>query len=162
MAVTTETSGQYAESYSSIPAKVPETHEWAGRLRIAFFEFTQGSSAGDATSTATLVKLPAGKVRLILPLSYIGASALGSSRTMDLGWQAYVNDAGTTVAADPNGLDDGIDVSSATTSTPGGTVGTHETVLFSSQAGVVIDAQINDGTLPSGATIMGYFIYTID
>ena len=93
--------------------------EWACRLRIAFFEFTQGSSAGDATSTATLVKLPAGKVRLILPLSYIGASALGSSRTMDLGWQAYVNDAGTTVAADPNGLDDGIDVSSATTSTPG-------------------------------------------
>ena len=162
MAVTTENSAQYAESYVSIPAKVPEAHEWAGRLRIAFFEFTQGAAAGDAGSTATLVKLPAGKVRLILPMSYLGVSALGSSRTMDLGWQAYVNDSGATVAADPNGLDDGVDVSSATAAAPAGTIGTHETVLFESRDGVVIDAQVNDATLPVGGTIMGYLIYTID
>ena len=105
MAVTTEYSTQYTESYVTIPAKVPETHEWMGRFRIGFFTFVQGSSAGDAGSLAYLIKLPAGKVRLILPLSRVHSSALGSSRTMDLGWIAYTDDDGDAVAVDPNGLD---------------------------------------------------------
>tara|TARA_Y100000004_G_scaffold53731_2_gene59756 strand:- start:270 stop:758 length:489 start_codon:yes stop_codon:yes gene_type:complete len=162
MAVTTEYSSQYTESYITVPAKVPESHEWMGRLRIGFFEFTQGSDAGDAGSLAYLVKLPAGKVRLILPLSRVHSSALGSSRTMDLGWIAYTDDDGASVSADPNGLDDGVDVSSAVAFNPGGTVGTHETYLFESQEGVVLTAQVNDGTLPAAATIKGYFVYVID
>ena len=162
MAVTTENSDQYDESYATVPAKVPETHEWAGRLRIAFFEFTQGGDAGDATSVARLIKLPAGKIRLILPISRVAFSALGSSRTMDLGWEAYTDDDGDSVAADPNGLDDGVDVSSAGSVNPAGTVGTHETYLLESRAGVVITAQINDGTIPSAATLMGYFFYVVD
>jgi len=129
---------------------------------MAFFEFTQGSSAGDAGSLAYLVKLPAGKVRVLLPLSRIANSALGASRTMDLGWAAYTNDDGTAVAADPNGLDDGIDVSSAAATNPSGTIGGAETKLFESQAGVVLTAQINDGTIPAAATLKGYFLYVQD
>jgi len=162
MAVTTEYSDQYTESYVTVPAKVPETHEWAGRVRMAFFEFTQGAAAGDAGSLAYLVKLPAGKVRVLLPLSRIANSALGTSRTMDLGWAAYTNDDGTAVAADPNGLDDGIDASAAAATNPGGTIGGHETKLFESQAGVVLTAQINDGTIPAAATLKGYFLYVQD
>jgi len=45
---------------------------------------------------------------------------------------------------------------------PGGTVGTHETYLFESQGGVTIDAQINDGTIPIAATLMGHFVYVVD
>tara|TARA_R100000501_G_C2521929_1_gene48776 strand:- start:230 stop:475 length:246 start_codon:yes stop_codon:yes gene_type:complete len=81
---------------------------------------------------------------------------------MDLGWQAFTDDDGDSVAADPNGLDDGVDVSSAGSVIPGGTVGTHETYLFESQSGVIIDAQINDGTLPVAATLMGHFVYVVD
>jgi len=162
MAVTTEYSSQYTEGYVTIPAKVPETHEWMGRIRLGFFTFTQGSDAGDAGSLAYLIKIPAGKVRLLLPLSRVHSSALGSSRTMDLGWIAYTNDAGVAVAADPNGLDDGVDVSSAVAFNPAGTVGTHETVLFESREGVVLTAQVNDGTLPAAATIGGYFAYVVD
>jgi hypothetical protein len=162
MAVTTEYSSQYTESYVTVPAKVPETHEWMGRFRIGYFEFTQGSAAGDATSEAYLIRLPAGKVRLILPMSRIHVSALGSSRTFDLGWLAYTDDDNSSVAADPNGLDDGVDVSSAVAFAPAGTVGTHETKLFESKAGVTISAQINDGTIPAAATIGGYFVYVID
>ena len=162
MAVTTESSTQYTEGYITIPAKVPESHEWMGRIRIGFFTFVQGSDAGDAGSTANLIKIPAGKVRLLLPLSRVHSSALGSSRTMDLGWIAYTNDAGVAVAADPNGLDDGVDVSSAVAFNPAGTVGTHETVLFESREGVVLTAQVNDGTLPAAATIGGYFAYVVD
>ena len=162
MAVTTEYTDQYTESYVTIPAKVPETHEWMGRFRIGFFTFTQGSSAGDAGSYAYLIKLPAGKVRLMLSMSRVHSSALGSSRTMDLGWTAYTDDDGDAVAADPNGLDDGVDVSSAVAFAPAGTVGTHETKLFESKEGVVLTAQVNDGTLPAAATIGGHFVYVID
>ena len=162
MAVTTEYSDQYTESYVTIPAKVPETHEWMGRFRIGFFTFTQGSSAGDAGSYAYLIKLPAGKVRLMLSMSRVHSSALGSSRTMDLGWTAYTDDDGDAVAADPNGLDDGVDVSSAVAFAPAGTVVTHETKLFESKEGVVLTAQVNDGTLPAAATIGGHFVYVID
>jgi hypothetical protein len=162
MAVTTEYSAQYTESYVTVPAKVPETHEWAGRIRLAFFEFTQGAAAGDAGSLAYLVKLPAGKVRVLLNESYIASSALGASRTMDTGWVAYTGDDGVAVAVDPNGLDDGVDVSSAVAFSPIGTVGGSETKLFESQGGVVLTAQVNDGTIPAAATIKGYFAYVCD
>tara|TARA_R110000765_G_scaffold393927_1_gene487353 strand:- start:73 stop:561 length:489 start_codon:yes stop_codon:yes gene_type:complete len=162
MAVTTEYSSQYTESYVTVPAKVPESHEWMGRLRQSFFEFTQGAAAGDAGSLAYLIRLPAGKVRLILPMSRIHVSALGSSRTFDLGWLAYTDDDNSAVVVDPNGLDDGVDVSSAVAFAPAGTVGTHETYLFQSRTGVTLTAQINDGTIPIAATIGGYFVYVID
>lgn len=162
MAVTTEDSLEYAKTVA-VPAKVPETHQLHGRLRIAFFDFTQGSAAGDAGSIARVVKLPAGKVRLILPMSRIAFSAMGTARTMDIGWLAYTDDDGAdAVAADPNGLDDGVDVATAGSVNPGGTIGTHETKLFESAAGVSLTLQINDGTIPAAATLKGYFVYVRD
>jgi len=161
MAVTTESSTEYALT-TNVPAKMPASHQWHGRLRIATCEFTQGSSAGDAGSLAYLVKLPAGKVRLILPLSRLGYSAMGTGRTMDLGWLAYTDDDGDAVVADPNGLDDGVSVATAGSVNPGGTVGGGETYLFESQGGVTLTAQINDGTIPAAATIKGYFAYVVD
>ena len=161
MAVTTEDSVEVARAEAT-PRKVNQTHKWHGRLRYAHFEFTQGAAAGDAGSIARLVKLPQGKVRVILPLSRVAFSAMGAARTMDLGWEAYTDDDAAAVAADPNGLDDGVDVSGAGSVNPGGTIGTHETKLFESHSEVVLTAQINDGTIPAAATIMGYFAYVVD
>jgi hypothetical protein len=161
MAVTTEYSTEYAAAVNTKGTPV-DTHQWEGRVRYMSFNFTQGAAAGDAGSLAVLCKLPHGKARVILPLSYVGASAMGTSRTMDLGWLAYTNDDGTAVAADPNGLDDGIDVSAATTTVPGGTLGGGENKLFESQTGVSITAQINDGTIPAAATIKGHIAYVVD
>ncbi len=162
MAVTTENSTEYANSVASPPV-MNKTADWHGRMRLMFFEFTQGAAAGDATSIARLVKLPAGKVRVILPLSRIAFSALGAARTMDLGWEAYNDDDGyNAVLADPNGLDDGVDVSAAGSVNPAGTVGGDETYLFESAEGVVLTAQINDGTLPVAATLQGYIVYVVD
>lgn len=160
MAVTTEYSTEYA---SAINSKTPvDVNKWGGKVKIQFFEFTQGAAAGDAGSYAYLCKLPPGTVRVLLKQSFLGTSAMGTSRTLDLGWAAYTGQDGVAVNADPNGLDDGVDVSSAATTTPGGTVGGSETYLFSSQGGVAITAQINDGTIPAAATIKGYIAYVRD
>ena len=120
------------------------------------------AGTGDAGSLAELVRLPAGHVRLILPLSRVAFSALGSSRTMDLGWAAYANHDGAAVVADPNGLDAAVSVSAAGSVNPSGTVGGGETMLFSAQEGLTLTAQINGGTIPSGATLNGWFVYVVD
>lgn len=161
MAVTTENSDQI-DRIVAVPPKVVPTHDWHGRLRAARFSFTQGAAAGDATSNQRLVQLPAGKVRVHLALSRVAHSAFGAARTLDLGWEAYTGDDGVAVAADPNGLDDGVDVSSAGSYAPTGTVGGDETYLFESQEGVVIAAQTNDATIPAAATLKGVIYYSVD
>ena len=160
MAVTTQQSAQLA-LINGDPRRPNPVHDWAGRLRLALFDFTQ-TGAGDAGSIAELVKLPAGHVRLILPLSRIGFSAMGASRTLHVGWAAHADHEGTPVAADPDGLDAAVDVSAAGSVNPSGTVGGGETMLFAAQEGLVITAQVNGGTIPNGATLKGYFVYVVD
>jgi hypothetical protein len=161
MAITTQDSTQLANTVAEPRVKNPTT-DAHGRLRFARFSFVQ-SGVGDAGSIARLVRLPKGKVRVILPLSRVAFSALGASRTMDLGWEAYQADGGSgEIAADPNGLDDGVDVSSAGAVVPGGTVGSDETVLFETLTGVVLTAQVNDGTIPDAATLSGHIAYVMD
>lgn len=161
MAVTTQNSTQYANTLAD-PRIRNATHEAHGRLRVARFNFIQ-AGAGDAGSTVRLLALPKGRVRVIGPLSRIAHSAMGAGRTLDLGWEAYRADDGSgEVAADPNGLDDGIDVSSAGAVVPGGALGGDETMLFASLAGVVLTAQVNDATIPDGATLDGTVVYVMD
>lgn len=151
----TQNSTQYAQGIAQPPTMV-ESNQWNGKMR--FYEFDWTAAAGSAGDTVALIKIPAGKVRLVLPLSRIAFSAFGASRTMDLGWEAYTDSDGAAVAADPNGLDDGVDVSGAGSVNPSGTVGGAETYLFDSRGGVVITAQINDGTIVAANTLKGYFV----
>ncbi|MEQ8246086.1 MAG: hypothetical protein RID42_00245 [Alphaproteobacteria bacterium] len=155
MAVTTQKSAQVTAIDAGSGAL--DLNKYGASLRKLEFDFAQ-SGAGDAGSLASLVALPAGKVTVVLPLSRIAFSALGAARTMDLGWLAYTAPDGTAVAADPNGLDDGVDVSAAGAVVPGGTVGGAETYTFESQAGVTLTAQVNDGTIPDAATLDGYVV----
>ncbi len=157
----TNNSVEYAKIYATEPAELVDANEWAGRLRIQRFTYTQ-SGAGTVGETLAAVKLPAGKVRVLLPLSYIHTSGLGTSGTIDVGWEAYTDRDGTAVAADPNGLKDGIDAASAGADVPTGTVGTDETYEFDSRDGVVITLQFNDNPLDDTDTVKGYFIYVND
>jgi len=159
--LTNEASTQLARTLA-VPPKSVATHDWWGRMRCMFFDFTQGAVAGADGSTARLFKLPAGKVRLILPLSRMHHSAFGASRVLNLGWEAYKNLAGADVLADPDGLDAAVDVSAAGNFTPAGTLGTHETLLFESQEGVVIAAEITGGTLLAGAELSGHLVAVQD
>jgi hypothetical protein len=152
----TQNSDEFDNYIEATPPVKIESHQWDGKLR--FYEFNVTTAAGSDGDTIALIKLPSGKKRVVLPMSRIAFSAFGAARTMDLGWEAYTDQDGTAVAADPNGLDDGIDVSSAGTVNPGGTVGGAETYLFDSRDGVVITAQINDAAIGAGETLNGYFI----
>ena len=83
---------QFAKTVAASPSKISTT-ELHGRVRIAYADFT----AAGAQETINMFKLPDG-ARIIG--GRVNHVALGSSTTLSIGHAAYVNAAGTTVAAD--------------------------------------------------------------
>lgn len=151
MAVTTEASTQAARQADPSLGKI-EGYD-SGALRLARFDFTQGAAAGDANSTADLVRLPAGRVRVIGPLSRIAFSALGASRVIDVGHTGYTETDGDAVTADEDAF------ATAIAATNAGASALTGEVLVDSRAGVLVQAKIEAGTIPAGATLSGYIAY---
>tara|TARA_Y100000385_G_scaffold229543_1_gene240968 strand:+ start:54 stop:500 length:447 start_codon:yes stop_codon:yes gene_type:complete len=85
-------STQYAKTVDTPSVKISTT-ELHGRVRVAYADFT----ADAAQETINMFKLPDG-ARIIG--GRVNHAALGSSTTLSVGHAAYVNAAGTTVAAD--------------------------------------------------------------
>lgn len=167
MAVTTQESTEYANVFTTKPAVMNATTEWHGRLRVAFFTHDQ-SGAGDATSSVALVKLPPGRVRLLLPMSWMYVNWTTASATLDLGWDAYTDLTDTAIAADPDGLIDGISVESADVigfeelTTLAGIAGAGYTKVFESKDGVVIRATSQDVAIATGDDLVGALVYVMD
>jgi hypothetical protein len=83
---------QYAK-IASVPSVKVKTNELAGRVRVAFAEY----EASAEQSTITMFVIPNGARLLSGAVSH---DALGGSTTLSVGYAAYVNAAGTTVALD--------------------------------------------------------------
>lgn len=166
MPVTNQETTEFAGIYTTKPPVLVSTTSWHGRLRMAYFVHDQ-IGTGDAGSSVALIKLPAGTVRLILPLSYIYVNWTTASATLDLGWDAYTDLNGTAVLADPDGLVDGLDVETADVfgaeelTTLAGLAATAWTRLFQSKEGVTIRATA-PGVIAAGDDISGVFAYVQD
>ena len=86
-----------------------------------------------------------------------------SSATMDIGWDAYTDLDGDSVAADPNGMDDGLNVDTAgTVSTICTVLTTDNTKLFESKGKVSIRLTSQDVALAASSTVYGYLVYVVD
>lgn len=172
MAVLTEYSTQYTNAYVTVPPVNNMPSEDGGVLQIKYFAHAFSATA-DATSSVALFKLPAGRVRLLLPLSWAYINWTTGSQTLDLGWDAYTNMSDATVTADPDGLIDGLDVDALgfrlfvgnatgalnTNFTVAGPEAQGGTYLFESKSGVVIRATTQDQAGVSGDTIAGFCVY---
>lgn len=156
MAVTTQNSTEYGNQIATpIVKQLPSTLH--GRKRIAYFTHVQ-SGAGDAGSLALLAKLPAGIVRVLG--AWINVSALGASRTLDLGHGGYIGADGVAVAADRDAFFADKDVAAAKDAFYRATAGSLNPV--ESKEGFVVSAQVNDGTFPDAATLNGWIEYVVD
>lgn len=163
MAVTTQKSTQETNR-TATPVTPAEAYDYHGKLRFAYFSFTQ-SGAGDANSLANLVTLPPGKVRLLKTKSEFVCSAFGAARTLDIGYLAHTKLDGTAVNASIDTILDGGDVSAAAKLICGaGTnaLGTDPTILFDSKEGVTIQAKCLGDTLPDAATLKGFMAYVVE
>ena len=163
MAVTTQKSTEYTNA-TATPVTLNEANVYHGRVRIAYFTHDQ-DGVGDAGSSVALCSLPAGKVKVLLKSSNAYVNWTTSSATLDLGWDAYTNISGTAVAADPDGLVDGLDVDTVGyQSLEGALAGikaTGGTYTFESQSGVVIRAT-SPTAMVDGDDLVGYLLYVVD
>lgn len=161
MAVTTQESTEYGNINSSPPV-IQDAHVTKGKVRCAFFTHNQ-SGAGDATSSVAIAKLPAGKVRLLASQSKAYVNWTTASATLDLGWDAYVDINGDAVAADPNGIDDGLGVDTAGYQTFGNVLtATGGTKVFESRDGVVIRATSQDVAIADDDDLVGFLLYVVE
>ncbi len=163
MAITTQESIEYNKAYTDVPPEKLDTATWKGRVRSMFVSHTQ-DGVGDIGSSVALCKLPAGKVRLLGRSSQLYVNWVTGSETMDAGWDAYTDEDGNTVAADPNGLDAAVDVDavgyfplcSVQVALDAGTY------LFDSKDGVTIRVTSPTVALADGDTIAGVIYYVTD
>jgi len=160
MAVVSEESTEFENVYTDSPPNMND--HWGGRVRQ--MEFTAVNvTGGDATSDLALIKLPPGKVTLLLNNSYAYVNWTTASATLDLGWDAYEDFDGTAVAADPNGLIDGLDVDAVgiqqLSSNIAANLLTGGNYTFESKNGVTIRATCQDVALAANDDIAGSFLY---
>ena len=149
---------------TAVPPVALAPIEHHGRLRVAFFDWLNGSVAGDAGGVISIVRLPAGRVRLLGRLSSIYHNMTTASNTILIGWAAYTDLDAVAVDADPNGLDNSIDVETAGTIN----IGTVAAVLavcgqkvFESQEGVTITLT-SVGIVAAADVLQGHLTYVLD
>jgi len=161
MAITTQYSTEYDTAYISKTGNL-DTTQMHGRVRCAYFTHDQ-SGAGDAASSIALCKLPAGRVRLLGRQSEAYVNWTTGLATLDLGWDAYTSLEGVAVTADPNGIDDGVNVEAAGFQSLGSALtATGGTKVFNSQDGVVIRATSQDTAIIDGNDLVGCLLYVVD
>jgi hypothetical protein len=161
MAVLAQNSDQMADGYRGRPV------DDFGKIRIAFFSFTNGAVAGDANSTVELCKLPPGAKRILPGLSRVSTSAFGAARTLSIGHRAYTKqntEAGGAVfstdeAASANALVNAMDISGAVN---GAAFGTSVKYDMFSHNEITLYATVAGGTTPAAATISGYVAYVYE
>ena len=161
MAVTSQEGTEYALLNTS-PPTIQNKQVLGGKVEIAYISHTQ-SGLGDATSDVAVAKLPAGRVRLLGPMSSVYVNWTTAVATMDVGWDAYTDFGGAAVAASINGIDDGINVETAGYQTLGSAVvAAGGTKVFESQSGVTIRFTSTDVALAASSTVAGYIAYIAD
>jgi len=157
MAATTENSTQYANTVATPPVKNAAYD--AGSPKVFYFNHKQ-AAAGDANSLVNLVKLPAGKYRILLDQSVICTSDLGTGNTLDVGHTGYTNFDGTAVTADEDAFISAADVATAAAATyfseSRSAASDDMTFFVDSTTEVIIQAKSETAGIPKDATFNGY------
>lgn len=167
MAVVNHYGDEYTQLYVTVPSTMLETSQNHGRLRVLTFT-ANDLTGGDATSDVLVGKLPPGNVRLYMSLSWAYFNWTTALATCDIGWGAHTDINGTAVAADPNGLADGIDVDAVgirnlADDDAGAILATTCGVKeFNTDNGVPILFTCQDVALAANDDLSGVLVYAVD
>lgn len=142
-----------------------EPNEVQGRKRVAFFDYTV--QAVDVL-LAILCLLPAGRLRCLLPESYVEVNGSTVGATISIGYAQHTDQAGATVAADADAFADNINFTAAASPqiVQLGNVATADVPaaypLLDSRDGVQIAASRLDAAWNVGDTLKGIITYVND
>lgn len=148
----------------AVPSVKNSVSDMTGKLRVANVTWLKSAVAGEAGDVIEICKLPAGRVRLLGKLCNIRHNFTTGGNTVDIGWKAYTDLDAAAVAADPDGLDDGVSVE-ATGDIAVGTVSAIAAAggmkLFESQTGVVLTVT-SVGIIAASDSMYGHIVYVTD
>ena len=113
--MTTFYSSEYTAKYRTLPIDTNIHRNLENPLRYKIVHYTQ-SGNGTIDDFLYLCKVP-GDARIIIPACIFTFSAWAANTLLDVGYAAHTSKTGATVAADPDGLIDGLDVDAAGTYT---------------------------------------------
>ena len=104
-------SAQYTD-YSASPKTMVSARDWGSKLRASYAKltFTAAGFTTAALGDIALIRMPAGKVRILSNLSWVTCPVGTATSDLDIGLGAYKNNAGTTVALNGIQLADSLDV----------------------------------------------------
>lgn len=146
----------------AVPSEALNVDESHGKIRICRFDYDQVAE-GTANSIIQLVKLPAGRIRLLGSESALYHNLTTGGVDLDVGWAAHKDFAGDAVAADEDGLDDNIDCETAGVETLGSVViAEGQSKVFESQEGVVITATVKTAVIAANDSLKGHIAYVLD
>lgn len=130
----------------------------ASPLFIMRFNLT--AALGVDGEIINLRQLPPGRVIVYPRLSYLQCDALGASRVVAVGTDAYTDEAGSAVAAAINSWDSAISVASAVNLQLGASAAAGSGGIFeyNSRSGVIIRATITGGTVPAATKFNGFIV----
>jgi len=149
---------------NSVPAEPVNVDELHGKVRIARFDYDQVAEGAIGT-VIQLCKLPAGRVRVLGKESALYHNLTTATVDLDVGWAAHTDFAGDAVAADADGLDDGINCETAGVvrlGTVAAVLAECQSKVFESQEGVTITGTIVTAVIAADDTLKGYIAYVMD
>jgi hypothetical protein len=152
-------SAQYTQ-YTASPKTFVDPYDWGSKVRCSFAKLTF-TAAGYTTASAGdigLIKLPAGKVRILGDLSRIICPQGTSTSDLDIGWAAYVGQDGVAVTANEDGIAASLDVGGGAINAA---LATGTVVEFSSQAGVDIVCSFDTANSPASGSLILLLVYMI-
>ena len=115
MAISVPSKSAQFTDYSASPKVMAKPGDWGSKLRASYCKLTF-TAAGFTTASAGdigLIRMPAGKVRLLVDLCRIICPIGTATSDLDIGWAAHTNQAGAAVAANEDGLAASLDVGAA-------------------------------------------------
>lgn len=104
-------SSQYT-NYNTRPQTFNDAVDWSSKLRTSYAKLTF-TAAGFTTAAAAdikLIRMPAGKVRIISDLCRVVCPAGTLNSDLDIGYGAYTKQDGTAGSASGNAFADSLDV----------------------------------------------------
>lgn len=152
-------SAQVTNSTATPPVLNPDRDNDTLKVAYGKLTFTTAGASSANAADITLVKLPAGKIRIYGQLSRLICPAGTSTSDLDVGFGAYTNSAGTAVAANGVAIAASLDVGGAAIDQDLDDVA--DTYEIDSRSGVSVVCSFDTANSPASGDLEIWIIYSI-
>lgn len=153
---------QYTQ-YTAVPQQMVKPTDWGATKKHSYGKLTF-TAAGFTTAAAGdigLIRMPAGRLRILKRESWVVCPVGAVTADFDLGWGAYTKLDGTAGAADGKGFIDSADVGGAALNQAWDAAGVLDGVLFESQSGFDIVCSFDTANSPAAGDLIVSVTYLV-